>query len=183
MRQLQGQLRRPRGSRIRAKRAKTRQNRRKRPPFVPLARRRRPWRRRNRPRAARSGAQRNKLSRRNSRSRRVKKIGCRFERATDPGRHNYCGSGKSLPMAIFGASAHPPQAPIWLDPSGCPPGRVFHFGRSFERTGKFRKTTALAHAPLMPLDKPHLFHKIILSKFSDSSALVCVRLLASSGCS
>src|SRR5436305_10087470 len=29
------------------------------------------------------------------------------------------------PSAVFGASAHPPQAPIWLDPSGCPPGRVF----------------------------------------------------------
>src|SRR5271167_1508170 len=34
----------------------------------------------------------------------------------------------SLPIeAVFGASAHPPQAPIWLDPSGCPPGRVFRF--------------------------------------------------------
>lgn len=36
-----------------------------------------------------------------------------------------CGSGNTLPSAVFGASAHPPQAPIWLDPSGCPPGRVF----------------------------------------------------------
>jgi hypothetical protein len=36
----------------------------------------------------------------------------------------------SLPIeAVFGASAHPPQAPIWLDPSGCPPGRVFRFAR------------------------------------------------------
>jgi len=36
----------------------------------------------------------------------------------------------SLPIeAVFGASAHPPQAPIWLDPSGCPPGRVFRFWR------------------------------------------------------
>src|SRR5215813_5933289 len=34
----------------------------------------------------------------------------------------------SLPIAVSGASAHPPQAPIWLDPSGCPPGRVFYFG-------------------------------------------------------
>ena len=45
-----------------------------------------------------------------------------------PSATNSCGSGNTLPIAIFGASAHPPQAPIWLDPSGCPPGRVFHFG-------------------------------------------------------
>jgi hypothetical protein len=29
------------------------------------------------------------------------------------------------PHVISGASAHPPQAPYDLDPSGCPPGRVF----------------------------------------------------------
>src|SRR5438874_13690248 len=45
---------------------------------------------------------------------------------------NVCGSGYPSPTAIFGASAHPPQAPIWLDPSGCPPGRVFHFHSVFE---------------------------------------------------
>jgi hypothetical protein len=38
-----------------------------------------------------------------------------------------CGSGHPSPSVISGASAHPPQAPIWLDPSGCPPGRVFPF--------------------------------------------------------
>ena len=27
---------------------------------------------------------------------------------------NMCGSGNPSPTAIFGASAHPPQAPIWL---------------------------------------------------------------------
>src|SRR6202043_3187033 len=38
----------------------------------------------------------------------------------------------SLPIeAVFGASAHPPQAPIWLYPSGCPPGRVSRFWRVF----------------------------------------------------
>ena len=48
---------------------------------------------------------------------------------------NMCGSGNSSPTAVFGASAHPPQAPIWLDPSGCPPGRVFHFCNVFPWTG------------------------------------------------
>jgi hypothetical protein len=34
-----------------------------------------------------------------------------------------------------GASAHPPQAPIWLDPSGCPPGRVsLSFRNHWSRT-------------------------------------------------
>jgi hypothetical protein len=46
-----------------------------------------------------------------------------------PFRDEYVWERLSLPIeAVFGASAHPPQAPIWLDPSGCPPGRVFRFG-------------------------------------------------------
>jgi hypothetical protein len=46
-----------------------------------------------------------------------------------------CGSGHPSPSVISGASAHPPQAPIWLDPSGCPPGRVFSFqGSPFSAT-------------------------------------------------
>src|SRR5262249_32248553 len=89
---------------------------------------------------------------------------------------------KSLPVAIFGASAHPPQAPIWLDPSGCPPGRVFYFRRPkcrfcrVSRTKSPRITTAYRHVAGAPLDKPNFFHKIISSQFSDSSVLVCVSL-------
>jgi len=52
-----------------------------------------------------------------------------IERAA-PFRDKYLWERKSLPIeAVFGASAHPPQAPIRLDPSGCPPGRVFRSGR------------------------------------------------------
>ncbi len=59
----------------------------------------------------------------------------------------------ALPIeAVFGASAHPPQAPIWLDPSGCPPGRVFRFGRYFELNRGM--------SGLLALDKIHVSHRI-----------------------
>jgi hypothetical protein len=55
----------------------------------------------------------------------------RVERTARLHRPNGVGAEIPSPMVISGASAHPPQAPVWLDPSGCPPGRVFHFGRFF----------------------------------------------------
>src|SRR5690242_3006522 len=67
----------------------------------------------------------------------------------------------SLPMAVFGASAHPPQAPIWLDPSGCPPGRVFYFhSRIFpDRIARPRVTVKR----LEKLDKPRAPHPVVAS--------------------
>src|SRR5580693_520913 len=67
---------------------------------------------------------------------------------------NAGGSGYSLPAAISGASAHPPQAPVWLDPTGCPPGRVFYFRPA--NPVRLRDSAAA-------LDKNHLFHNILRS--------------------
>ena len=54
---------------------------------------------------------------------------------------NKCGSGYPSPSAVFGASAHPPQAPPYgLDPSGCPPGRVFYFQAFLSRPFDFPST-------------------------------------------
>ena len=58
----------------------------------------------------------------------AKKIADRLERSAGC-RDLYVWERLFPPSAVFGASAHPPQAPIWLDPSGCPPGRVFRFWR------------------------------------------------------
>src|SRR5437762_8395592 len=65
-----------------------------------------------------------------------------------------CGSGNTLPSAVFGASAHPPQAPIWLDPSGCPPGRVFHFWHRFRWKKPRRVGLRPADFPLAWVDRP-----------------------------
>ena len=75
------------------------------------------------------------------------------------------GSGHPSLTAISGASAHPPQAPIWLDPSGCPPGRVFSFlkGRTMMvRAQPLRRRTCEV------LDFFRVFHKIYRSCLSDS---------------
>src|SRR6516162_2714470 len=84
---------------------------------------------------------------------------------------------KSLPTAIFGASAHPPQAPIWLDPSGCPPGRVSRFRqRNRPATKKLDSTTgdvaaAMPARATVRLDIAYVFHKIYWSCLSDSVRL------------
>jgi uncharacterized repeat protein (TIGR03809 family) len=62
-------------------------------------------------------------------------------------------------MAISGASAHPPQAPIWLDPSGCPPGRVFSFGKGIATSANPKNYGFLRTL----LDSRSVFHNKILS--------------------
>src|SRR6516162_5440985 len=70
------------------------------------------------------------------------------------------------PQAISGASAHPPQAPIWLEPSGCPPGRLFHFC-----TVKSVRLRTSRQSGGELLDNKCLFHNILLSHVVDSFAL------------
>src|ERR1700681_2146096 len=61
---------------------------------------------------------------------------------------------QSLPIeAVFGASAHPPQAPIWLDPSGCPPGGGFRLA-GFSDTSTQKMGHRTSRAP-RARDRPH----------------------------
>ena len=55
----------------------------------------------------------------------AKKMAQRFERSPTLPRLLNMGAVFLPNEAVFGASAHPPQAPIWLDPYGLYPGRVF----------------------------------------------------------
>ena len=111
---------------------------------------------------ARQPAARSNSSRKNPPPK-VKKFGRRFEPGRGPRATNVCGSGNSLPMAISGASAHPPQAPIWLDPSGCPPGRVFLFGA---RSRESDPVWEFVSKQRTSLDSHNVFHKILLSPCS-----------------
>jgi hypothetical protein len=62
---------------------------------------------------------------------RLKKIARRFERPARVLRLIDVGA-VIPPHRLYSARApiHP-KRPIWLDPSGCPPGRVFHFWHRF----------------------------------------------------
>jgi hypothetical protein len=91
---------------------------------------RRRWRRTNRPQTPRNSLLRSGFCG-NRPKHQVKKIARRFERSARVLRLIYVGA-VIPPHRLYSARApiHP-KRPIWLDPSGCPPGRVFHFRHSF----------------------------------------------------
>ena len=91
----------------------------------------------------------------------VKNTVPRFELATGSHRPIDVGAENPSPPVISGASAHPPQAPYDFDPSGCPPGRVFHFGcgRALDGGGhvKARRNAAFRIRMLSQAGQPKMF--------------------------
>jgi len=93
---------------------------------------RRRWRRTNRPQTPRNSLLCRGFSD-NRPKHQVKKIARRFERSAKVLRLIDVGA-VIPPHRLYSARApiHP-KRPIWLDPSGCPPGRVFHFRQMFPK--------------------------------------------------
>jgi len=90
------------------------------------------WRRTNRPQTPRNSPPGRGFPA-ISREYGVKKIARRFERWARVLRLINVGA-VIPPHRLYSARApiHP-KRPIWLDPSGCPPGRVFHFRQMFPK--------------------------------------------------
>src|SRR5437867_12614318 len=111
---------------------------------------RRRWRRTDRPQTPRNSLLRSDFCG-NLPEHKVKKIARRFERSARVLRLIYVGA-VIPPHRLYSARApiHP-KRPIWLDPSGCPPGRVFHFGTVFLEDAASR-VTARARQPQAAVD-------------------------------
>ncbi|CCD93158.1 hypothetical protein BRAO375_2450003 [Bradyrhizobium sp. ORS 375] len=58
-----------------------------------------------------------------------------------PGGHDRRYVGAVIPSPRLYAARAPihPKRPIWLEPSGCPPGRLFRFGTRLFENGRSRK--------------------------------------------
>jgi len=108
---------------------------------------RRRWRRTNRLQTPRNSLLRSGFCG-NHPKHEVKKIAWRFERSARVLRLIYVGA-VIPPHRLYSARApiHP-KRPIWLDPSGCPPGRVFHFRHRFcwKRPRRVRRRAGLPTA-------------------------------------
>jgi hypothetical protein len=79
----------------------------------------------------------------------AKKIAWHFERSARVLRLIYVGA-VIPPHRLYSARApiHP-KRPIWLDPSGCPPGRVFHFRAHDPGQAAVHPEQAAVHALLL----------------------------------
>ena len=91
-----------------------------------------PWFRTNRPRPNRPSLPRNKLARSTNRSSVIQKNRVTALNVGWPLRdQNRVGAEIPSPQLYSARAPIHPKRPYGFDPSGCPPGRVFHFGALF----------------------------------------------------